>query len=68
MLDAERMVEAKFVAERKLAPQLLVTLVRRHAGLGPDMGEVGEFHVIMLLASGPILTFASRSGRLSCEC
>jgi hypothetical protein len=44
MLDAERMIEAERVAQLQLAPQLLVALMRRHSGLGPDMGEVGEFH------------------------
>ena len=44
MLDAEAVVEAEVVAERKLAPELLVALVRGHVGLAPDMGEVGEFH------------------------
>ena len=46
MLDAERLVEAKFVAQLQLAPELLVALVRRHAGLGPDVGKVGKFHEI----------------------
>ena len=44
MLDAERIIETKFVAGLKLAPQLLVALMRRHSGLGPDVGEVGKFH------------------------
>ena len=44
MLDAERMVEAELVAQCKLAPELLVTRVRRHAGLRPDVGEMGKFH------------------------
>jgi hypothetical protein len=44
MLDAERLVEAEFVAQCELAPKLLIARVRRHPGLGPDVGEVGEFH------------------------
>jgi hypothetical protein len=44
VLDAERMVEAERVAQSELAPELLVAFVRRHAGLGPDMGEMGKFH------------------------
>ena len=44
MLDTEAIVEAEVVAERKLAPELFVALVRGHVGLAPDMGEVGEFH------------------------
>ena len=44
MLDAERVVETKLVAQRELTPQLLVALVRRHSGLAPDMGEMREFH------------------------
>jgi hypothetical protein len=46
MLDTKRVVEAEFVAQLQLAPQLLVTLLRRHSGLGPDVGEMGEFHGI----------------------
>ena len=44
VLDAEAVVEAEIVAELKFAPELLVALMRGHAGLAPDMGEVGEFH------------------------
>ena len=44
VLDAEAEVEAEVVAERKLAPELFVTLMRRHAGLAPDMGEMSELH------------------------
>src|ERR1700722_5432206 len=44
MLDAERMIEPDLVAQFQLAPELLVALMRRHAGLGPDMGKVREFH------------------------
>src|SRR5580692_9321993 len=44
MLDAERIIEAELVARGQFAPQLLVTLMRRHPGLGPDVGEVREFH------------------------
>ena len=46
MLDAERVVEAELVAQREFAPELLVALVRRHAGLGPDVGEMREFHEV----------------------
>jgi hypothetical protein len=44
MLDAERMIETERVAQLQLAPQLFIALVWRHAGLGPDVGEVREFH------------------------
>src|ERR1700730_1686134 len=44
MLDAERLIEAERVAQLQLAPQLFVTLMRRHSGLGPDMGKMREFH------------------------
>ncbi len=46
MLDAEAEVEAELVAELQFAPELLVALVRGHAGLAPDVGEMGEFHVV----------------------
>src|ERR1700685_3810971 len=46
MLDAERIIEAEFVASLQFAPQLFVTPMRRHSGLGPDMGEMREFHGI----------------------
>src|SRR5262245_11875357 len=36
MLDAEGMVEAEFVAQFKLIPELFVALMRRHSGLAPD--------------------------------
>jgi len=39
-------IEAELVAQFELVPELLVTLMRRHSGLGPDVGEVGEFHGI----------------------
>ena len=52
MLDAEAVIEAELVAQRKLAPQLLVALVRRHAGLGPDVRKVREFHSIIPDAIG----------------
>ncbi|MGD0023474.1 MAG: hypothetical protein ABSC37_02445 [Xanthobacteraceae bacterium] len=32
----------------QFAPELLVTLMRRHAGLGTDMGKMREFHGITL--------------------
>src|SRR5215469_5236875 len=44
MLDAERMIEAERVAQLQFAPQLLVTLMWCHSRLGPDVGEMGEFH------------------------
>ena len=44
VLDTEAEVEAEVVAKRKLTPELLVALMRRHAELAPDMGEVSEFH------------------------
>ncbi len=42
MLDAEAVVEAEVVAERKLAPELLVALVRGHVGLAPGHGRSGR--------------------------
>jgi hypothetical protein len=44
MLDAEGMIEADLVAQFQLTPKLFVALMRRHAGLGPDMGKMREFH------------------------
>ena len=44
MLDAEGVIETDIVAQSELAPELLVALMRRHAGLGPDMGKMREFH------------------------
>jgi hypothetical protein len=44
MFDAEAVIEPEFVTQLKLAPQLLVTLVRIHAWLTPDMGKMGELH------------------------
>src|SRR5215467_12378933 len=40
MLDAETVIEAKLVAQPKLAPQLLIALVRIHSWLSPDMREM----------------------------
>src|SRR5690242_19853359 len=40
VLDAEPVLKIEFVAELKLAPQLLVALVRAHIRLGPDMGKM----------------------------
>ena len=51
MLDAERVVEAELVAQLQFAPQLLVALVRRHSGLGPDVGEMRELHRVYFGAS-----------------
>jgi hypothetical protein len=44
----------------QLAPQHFVALVRRHAGLGPDVGEVGEFHGVSAIAL-PVRSFAKIS-------
>jgi hypothetical protein len=44
VLDAKAEVEAEVVAQLELAPELLVSLMRRHVGLAPDMGKMGEFH------------------------
>ena len=44
MLDAEAVIESKFVAQLELAPELLIALGRRHACLAPDMGEMRELH------------------------
>jgi hypothetical protein len=46
VLDAERVIEAGLVAHRKLTPELLIALMRRHAGLRPNVGEVRELHRI----------------------
>src|SRR6185437_1944244 len=51
MFDAETVVETKLVAERKLAPQFLVALMRGHAGLSPDMGKMSELHEASSLAT-----------------
>ena len=54
MLDAEAVIEAELVAQHELAPQLLVALRRRHAGLAPNMGEMGKLHrASSFLASPP---------------
>src|SRR5262249_21917764 len=37
VLDAKAVIETERVAEHELAPKLLVTLARRHAGFHPDM-------------------------------
>jgi hypothetical protein len=50
MFDAKRMIEAERVAQLQFTPQLLVALMRRHSGLGPDVGEVGEFHGVNFMA------------------
>ena len=44
MLDAEPVIESQRVAELELTPKLLVALMRRHAVLAPDMGEMRELH------------------------
>jgi hypothetical protein len=44
MFDAEAVIEPEFVTQLKLAPQLLVTLVRIHARLTPDMRKMSELH------------------------
>src|SRR5579872_7423658 len=44
MFDAKAVIETKLVAQLQLAPQLFVTLMRRHSGLGPDVAEMREFH------------------------
>ena len=44
MFHAEGVVKARVVANLQLAPQLLVALMRSHVGLGPDVGEMREFH------------------------
>src|ERR1700720_2612645 len=48
MLDREAIIEAQFVAKLELAPKLLVALRRAHAGLAPDVGEVGKLHGVFL--------------------
>jgi hypothetical protein len=50
MLDAERLIEAEFVAQLQFAPELLVAFVRGHSGLGPDVGEVSKFHGVTAVA------------------
>ena len=52
MFDAKCTVEPDFIAQRELAPELLVALMRRHAGLGPDMREMREFHEAETLPAG----------------
>ena len=44
VLDAETVVEIEFVRRRHFAPQLRVALSRVHAGLVPDVREMGKFH------------------------
>ena len=44
MLNAETIIEIQFVTKDQLAPQLLVTLMRRHVGLCPDMAEMRKLH------------------------
>jgi hypothetical protein len=44
MFDAKCAIEPDFIAQRELAPKLLVALMRRHAGLGPDMRKMRELH------------------------
>src|SRR5580704_18731948 len=50
VLDAEAVVKIEFVAQLQFAPELFVALVRRHSGLGPDMGKMRELHVDPLCA------------------
>src|SRR6202030_3032407 len=66
MLDAERMVEAELIAQSKLAPELLVARVRRHAGFCPDVGEMGKFHGTTLrrACAQTLPLFADRQGAL----
>jgi hypothetical protein len=49
MFDAKGVVEADLIAQRELAPKLLVALMRRHAGLGPDMRKMRELHGVETL-------------------
>src|SRR5262245_57352610 len=49
VLDAERVVVTKFVAQLKFAPQLLIALVRCHAWLAPDMRKMGKLHYVFSL-------------------
>jgi hypothetical protein len=44
VFDAESVVEPEFIAHLKFAPQFLITLMRSHARLAPDMREMGELH------------------------
>src|SRR5215510_6377555 len=67
VLDAESVVVAKFVAQLKFAPQLLIALVRGHAWLAPDMRKMGKLHAAVSSrewrppassnAGGPCLSF-----------
>src|ERR1035438_3291621 len=52
MFDAEAVIEAKSVAEFKLAPQLLITLVRVHSRLAPDMRKMRELHYAISSTNG----------------
>ncbi len=63
MLDAEAVFEAKLVGQPKLAPELLVALGRRHAGLAPDMCEMGEFHGGRPLDSCRVIAGVASPGR-----
>ena len=44
MLDAKTVVEAEFVSQLQLTPQLLVALCRCHASILPYMGEMRKVH------------------------
>lgn len=44
MFDAKAVIETGFVGDFQFAPKLLETFGRCHAGLAPDMGEMGKFH------------------------
>ena len=46
MLDAKGVVEPDLVAHCKLAPELLIALMRRHAGLRPNVGKMRKLHRI----------------------
>ena len=56
VLDTEAEVEAEVVAVRKLAPELLVALMRSHARFAPDMGEMGEFRCGSFQAEDRVLS------------
>ena len=60
MLDAKGVVEPDLVAHCELAPELLIALMRRHAGLGPDVGEMRELHRIKTILPERRRVFGAR--------
>jgi len=44
MLNTKAVIEAKFVAQLKLAPEFLIALMGHHTGLAPDVRKMCEFN------------------------